>query len=100
MSTRQHIEIVERPLNANGTPSEQPWHVRLVRGEKTYTTEKLTRKVGAQRSVMGLAKMFGWVDPYFSTDSEGRTWLVDRNGRVGVPAPIAVLYLREMSQIT
>lgn len=87
------IEIVEK---VSDQPIEQPWHVRIVRGEKTYTTEKLTRKVGAQRSVIGLAKMFGWTNPAFIVMDDGRSHLID-NGNQMTHEPIPVLYLREMT---
>lgn len=48
--------------------ADQPWHAKLISGGKiTWRTENLTRKVGAERSILSAARTFGWDDPQLVT---------------------------------
>lgn len=80
-----HFEIIR-------TDAEQPWHARLiVNGHKTWVTENLTRKVGAERAILSAARTFGWNDPHLIANTPTEKILVDgRND-----AWLAVLYLDE-----
>lgn len=91
MSKRDRIEIVQ-------TSAEQPWSIRIFRNEQTFrSSENYTRKVGAERALVGLAKMFGWEGAALVTD-EGGAWLWDVHNP-DYPKPISVVYLVELDPV-
>lgn len=84
------IEIVE-------SSAGQPWSVRIFRNRQTFrSSESYTRKVDAQRAVLGLAKTFGWEEPAIQVQADGTTVLVDAMPGV---SRIPVHYVREMDQV-
>lgn len=88
--SRDRIEIVE-------SSAEQPWSVRFFRNKQTFrSSENYSRKIGAQRAVLSLAKMFGWDSPLLAIDADGKTCLTDG---LTPTRRIPVLYLREMDEV-
>lgn len=82
-----HFEIVR-------TDADQPWHARLiVNAEITWRTENLTRKVGAERAILSLARIFGWVDPDLGKWSVTESSLLD--SRPDGPNAVTVEYVDE-----
>lgn len=75
------------------TDADQPWHARTVAsGRKGFRTENLSRKVGAERALIGLAKMFGWHDPVLVHGHTG-SYLADQHP--AGPLPVTVVYVDE-----